>query len=250
MNLEQAKEILALYRPGTADAEDVFFSEALQLCEQDPELNRWFDEHCAQYLALRAKFKQVQVPAGLKQQILSERKFQSTPVWRRPAVLLGVVAAAAVVVGLATLRQRPREDVGFSGYVNRMAGIARRGYGMGLLTKDPAQIRAYLVTNQAPSDYTLPRPLEQSTLAGCAVEDWQGAKVSMICFNSGRPMPPGETTDLWFFVINRDSVKGAPDSSVPTVKALSGATAASWTVGTRTYVLVGEGDEQFLRKYL
>jgi hypothetical protein len=250
MNREQAKEILALYRPGTADAEDPSFSEARRLCGQDPELNRWFEQHCARYLALRARFKQVAIPAGLKEQILAERKIHTTPAWRRPAVLLTAMAVVAVIAGGVTLWQRPRENLGFSGYINRMAGIARRGYAMELETKDPAQVRAYLTTNRAPSDYVLPHALEQSTLAGCAVKDWQGAKVSMICFYSGRPLPPGETTDLWFFVIDHSSVQGAPASSLPAVTAMDGAAAASWTVGNKTYVLVAEGDEQFLRKYL
>src|SRR4029079_15043537 len=52
MNTQQAKEILSLYRPGTADAEDPSFAEALRLCERDPELERWFSEHCAVYSAL------------------------------------------------------------------------------------------------------------------------------------------------------------------------------------------------------
>ena len=91
-----------------------------------------------------------------------------------------------------------------------MAGIALRGYAMDLTTNNPAQIRAYLAQNHAPADYVLPAPLEKTAMAGCAIESWQGAKVSMICFRTGKPLPPGEQSDLWLFVVDRASVKDAP----------------------------------------
>src|SRR5215471_2683767 len=99
MNRNEAKEMLILYRPGSADADDPEFSEALKLCEQDAELRQWFDEHCAVYMAMREKFLQVTPPEGLKEQILAERKVRTTPLLRRPAVLLASVAAVAVLTG-------------------------------------------------------------------------------------------------------------------------------------------------------
>ena len=46
MNSREAKEILLLYRPRTADANDPEFSEALALAKKDPELATWFEQHC------------------------------------------------------------------------------------------------------------------------------------------------------------------------------------------------------------
>src|SRR5215469_7832190 len=97
MTDNQAKEILKLYRPGTADAEDASFAEALALCERNPELKNWFTQHCALYSALRAKFKQIPVPEGLREQIVSERKVHTVPAWQKAVLLVGAVA----VVGLA-----------------------------------------------------------------------------------------------------------------------------------------------------
>jgi len=47
MNHNEAKDILLLYRPGTADVADPQIAEALALAQRDAELARWFGEHCA-----------------------------------------------------------------------------------------------------------------------------------------------------------------------------------------------------------
>jgi hypothetical protein len=70
MNCSEAKEVLLLYRPGTADAADPQIAEALELAGRDPELRRWFDQHRAFQKAVRAKFQQIEVPAHLKTSLL------------------------------------------------------------------------------------------------------------------------------------------------------------------------------------
>ena len=59
MTLGEAKEILLLYRPGTADAEDTQVVEAVELARQNPEMARWFEQHCAFQNAMRAKLRQI-----------------------------------------------------------------------------------------------------------------------------------------------------------------------------------------------
>ena len=72
MKLQEAKEILVLYRPETADAGSEEFIEALALARSDAELGRWFENHCAVQRILRARFQELQAPAGLREQIMSE----------------------------------------------------------------------------------------------------------------------------------------------------------------------------------
>ena len=72
MNLNEAKTILLLYRPGTTDAEDPQIAEALALAKQSPELARWLAEQTARQTQLRGQFQQIPVPAGLQAQILAE----------------------------------------------------------------------------------------------------------------------------------------------------------------------------------
>lgn len=238
-----------LYRPDSADAADLEFAEALQLCERDAELKRWFDEHCAVYRALRARFRQTPVPEALKEQILAERKVHTTVL--RPK--LALLAAAVAIVALVSLAIRwwpETEDTSYPAYCERMVSFALRNYYMPVITNDPAQIRAFLGRNGAPSDFTMPQALQKATLLGCAIEPWQGDNVSMVCFDTGQPHPPGQVNDLWLFVIDRSKVPDAPVATTPQLTKVNRATTATWSEGNHIYLLVADGDEQFLRKYL
>ena len=249
MNAQEVKEILVLYRPGTADDQDPAFADALESCQRDPELKQWFDAHCDVYRTLRQRFKELPVPEALKEQIMAERNVRPTVLWRRP-VLLAAVAAVALLVGGLSWWLRSREDTGFPAYVDRMVSLALRGYAMPIATNDPVQIRQFLVANLAPSDYTVPTSLQKAALVGCSIESWQAARVSMICFDSGKPHPPGQQNDLWLFVIDSRDVRGKPSDTTPSFAQVNRAMTAAWSQGGKTYLLVADGDATLLRKFL
>ena len=102
MNRDEAKIILQLYRPDTADADDPQIAEALALAKQDSELARWLEEHCARQNALREKFRQIEIPPGLKEQIISEQAAFSKKNSRRAKIVL-VAALTAIVAALAVI---------------------------------------------------------------------------------------------------------------------------------------------------
>jgi hypothetical protein len=252
VNTAQAKEILMLYRPDTADADDPAFAEALALCERDPELKRWFEDHCAVYKALRARFKQIPIPEALKEQILAERKVHTTQ-WRRPAIV-AVLALIVVVATFIYMNTNPAlrpEPTGFLAYREEMVSYALRQYSMQLLTKDLNEIRGFFAGTNGVADYVLPRSLEQQAqAAGCVAFTWQGKPVSMICFHSGRPLAPGQQTDVWLFVIDESAVPDGPSNPTPKIERVNRVTTASWSTGRRTYVIAADGDEQFLKRFL
>jgi hypothetical protein len=252
MNRDDAKNILLLYRPGTPDAEDPQIIEALALVERDVELARWFGEHCSRQEVLPAKFSRIQVPDGLKEQIISEQAAREKIIVRRRNIVLTAVAATVVALLIpATLWLRPQgDDNALAIYRNRMVGAALRGYAMDLAANNPAQIRDYLKQNRAPADYVLPGPLEEVAVTGCAIESWQGVKVSMICFHTGDPLLPGVQSDLWLFVINRASVKNAPPAGPPQLAKVNQLITAVWVQGDKLYLLGTEGDEQTIRRLL
>ncbi|HEX4266148.1 MAG TPA: hypothetical protein VH597_17560 [Verrucomicrobiae bacterium] len=251
MNNEQAKDILKLYRPGTADAADPAFIEALELCERDAEMKAWFADHCAVYSALRSKFRQISVPEGLKEQIIAERPIHRTPVWQRAVLAAGAFAAVALVAFNVQQSWHPREPHDFTAYRSYMDSLAMRGYYMDLETNNLDQIRMFLSQKKAIADYVLPSDLEKnSKAAGCVATTWQGKPVSMICFQSGRPMGPSQQSDLWLFITDKAAAGDTPTASTPTFAKADGLMTASWTAGGRTYVLATDGDQQFLGKFL
>jgi hypothetical protein len=252
VNHDEAKTILLLYRPGTADADDPQIAGALALAQREPELARWLKEHCARQEALRAGIRQITAPAGLKEQIISEQAAQEKIIlWRRNTIF----AVAAVIVALVALAplwfpHRPQDDT-FAIYRSRMAGVALRGpYRMDLETNNLEAIRTFLAQKEAPADYVLPAPLEKAAVAGCAIEGWRGTKVSMVCFRTGRPLPPGESSDLWLFVVDRTAVKDAPAAGARQFVQVNQLVTATWTDGGKLYVLGMKGDEKTLRQYL
>jgi hypothetical protein len=252
VNRDEAKNILLIYRPGTADADDPQIAAALALAKGEPELSRWLEEHVARQSGLREKFRQIAVPAGLKEQIISEQSSRKKIIFLRRNFAL---AAAAIIVALVALspflfHQRAKDEDTLATFQSRMAGVALRGYAMDLETNGAAPIRAWLAQNHAPSDFTLPAPLEKTALAGCAVENWQDTKVSMICFRTSKPLPAGESSDLWLFVVDRASVENVPDGAKPQFAKVNQFATAVWTQGDKLYLLGTKGDEELLRKFL
>jgi hypothetical protein len=251
VNSQQAREILMLYRPGDADGNDPQLAEALSLAARDVELESWFAEQRALQSAIRRKFQQLTVPEGLDEQILAECNRRRAIIWWQQPAFLAAAAAIALLFSIIVFWSQPHEERGFSGFRNHVASTALRNYGaMDWETNDLKQIRSFLANNNALSDYALPPALEQTPGAGCKILTWQGKRVSMICFLSGKPLAPGQKSDLFLFVIDRSSLRDAPLASRPKLAKINKLMTASWSSSDKVYVLGGFGDEEFIRKYL
>jgi hypothetical protein len=250
VNSTQAREILALYRPGTDDPASEEFAQAMSLVRSDSELKLWFDQHCAAHEAVRARFHSIIVPEGLKEQILSERKVRTTMAFRRTVSLYaGVAALCILVAGVAVYYSQKPSPEAYALFQGRMTGTLLRGTypEMDLETNDLSQIRKYLAGRQAFGDYVMPDGLSRATSTGCKVLQWHGKNVAMVCFKSG--VNPGPGPDLYLFVISRSSVSSPPPSKGIQTGQKSGLAMASWSSGDKTYLLAGQGDAQFLKKY-
>jgi len=253
VNLSEAKTILLLYRPGTEAAEDPQMAEALALAKTHPELTSWLQTHSAAQEALRAKFRNITPPPGLKEQIISEQAASHRTVSKRPTALLAVVALlllAGIIAILWIPHQPSAPENTLADYKNEMVSTALRGYAMDLMTNDPASIRAYLAQNHSPSDFKLPDALHKTALVGCAVENWQGAKVSLICFRTGKPLPPGAEADLWLFVVDGTSVKDSSTDAASEFAKINKLITATWTDGGKLYFLGVQGEEPDIKQYL
>ena len=252
MNSQRAKEILLLYRPHTDDSHDPEIASALEYAAHDPELRHWLQEHSAFQNALRERFREIPVPEGLKQQIISERKaYTQPPFWRRRAALPAIAAGVMLLLlaGGSWVWQLNRSNP-FTEFRNRMARIVLREYPkMNLETHDLAQIRNFLAKQNAHGDYVLPAGLAQAKGTGCAILDWRGQRVSMVCFDSGSKSDTNDVNDLFLFVIDRAAVPKAP-AKAPRFAQLNRLATLSWTEGKKTYILGGFGDETFVRRYL
>ena len=264
MNTEEAKYVLLGYRPHTGEAPDPDTLEALDLTKRNPELGRWLSEHCARQDALRAKFRSIKAPAGVKEQIISEQILYKKAAARKQERLVAALAVVAVIVCLFSTMQfwlpylkgshasgpSQPEVLTMEDYQARMAYFATAGYAMELLTNDPVQIRAYLAQKDAPADYTMPAGLATAELAGCAIPQCDDKKVSLLCFRTGRPLPPRQQSDLWLFVVDRSAVKSWPPEGTKQFGKTDQLATVVWTEGNKLYLLGTTGDDQTLRKFL
>jgi hypothetical protein len=244
MDSHQAKQVLALYRPGSVDASDPEVAEALDEARRNPELGRWFAQHCAFQASVRAGFRTIGVPEGLKERLLAGPGPRVIQVWWRKPAMLGAAAAMVALIALAGFWFRPQEDMGFSAYRDRMVRTALRGYRMDLLTNDLTQIREFLAKSRTHADYVLAPGLEKLPGEGCAVLGWQGQPVAMICFDLGNKQ------ELYLFVINRSALPNAPPTKTPEFVKVNKLITASWSAGDKVYILAGQGDQNSIAKHL
>ncbi|HUL51058.1 MAG TPA: hypothetical protein VLU94_00595 [Candidatus Nitrosotalea sp.] len=246
MNSEQAKETLLLFRPNSSDSSDPEFAEALGRLKDDAELRRWFEDHCARQAVIRDRLRQIPVPSDLQQTIVEEITRRRTIVfWRRPFVQ-GLAAAAAILL-VATISHfwpRPNRSGTFTALQNQMVRRVQRGYVMDMWTNNVAEIRQYLASNHAHTNYFVPVSLGKLPAEGCAVFSWHKKPVSLVCYKLGIG------SDLYFFIVNRTDVLDPPQSDQPQFTQIGRFVSASWSRGDKTYILAGRGDEALIRSYL
>ena len=210
-----------------------------------------FSNIAAAQQALRAKFQEIPVAPGLKEQIISERTIRR-PAWQRYWGLLLATAAAAVV--LISVEFNPwfagAPSNNHTEYLRSMTETAQATYAMLLETNDSVKIRAFLAKNNAPADYVLPEKLQNVEIAGCTICFWQGSLVSIIGFKTGGALPAGMKSDLWFLAAPRSAVAGSPPVGKLVFQRLNSIATASWTDDKQTYVLATAGSEELLKKYV
>jgi hypothetical protein len=238
-----ARQVLLLYRPGSAEVRDPELVHALECVKGDAELGAWFNQHCAYQAALTRKFRQIAVPPDLKARILARSKVVRLPVWRRTPMWLALAAMLMLFLGLAAFWPNPRTPDRFADYQARMVRSALRQYRMDLITNDMQQVRQFMADHRAPSDYRLTRGLEQLRLTGGGLLKWRSRPVAMVCFNRG------DDQMLYLFVMDQSAVKDPPPLT-PALSKVNKLLAASWSQGDKTYVLAGPEEPDFVRKYL
>jgi uncharacterized membrane protein YbaN (DUF454 family) len=243
MTFPEAKQVLLLYRPGTADAQDPEVAAALALVKQDPELRRWFDQHCAFQQAMRRKVRQIAPPPGLKARILGAHKVIRSRVWWQNPVWLAAAAAVVLLATLALFWLRPRVPDQFADYQHRMVGAALRDYRMDVVTNNMEVVRRVLSEKGAPADYAVPPRLQQLALTGGGALRWRSNPVAMVCFERSTNQM------MYLFVIHRSALKDPPPAA-PRVAKVNKLMTASWTQGDNSYVLAGPEDPEFLQKFL
>lgn len=238
MTNDEAKRILLLYRPDTADGRDPQIAAALEQVGRDPELQRWFDEYRTLQTRLRDKFADLPVREDLKEAVLAGRKILRPALWWQQPAWLAAAAAVAILIAITAVLLRPKPFERFDIYRSRMVRVASHEYRMDIVTNDLRQVRHYLAAKGAPADFPIPKPLERLSIAGGGHIPWGRGPASMVCFDRG------DKQMLFLFVIKAHAVRGEPQAPQPAkIGALQ---TVSWTRGANNYVLAGPDDAEFV----
>jgi len=253
MDSPRAREVLRLYRPGTTDALEPQMAEALQAVQRDPELEKWFQDQCAVYIAIRTKLKQIEVPPDLKRKILVEHvgRAKVIPLRRRPETLWAAAAAAILLLAASLwFFTKPSHELRFAQFRDYQVSEAQRGYKM-TRTTNYAAIVTYLQTNHFIADYMLTKSLTKLPTDGFSTSTFQGKPVTMVCFNTGIAGKNGKTNEVFFFVAHRtDFVGSPPPGTKPQFGHLGHLTSATWSADDKVYILATQGDDADVQQYI
>jgi hypothetical protein len=239
MNREEAQFILRAYRANGEDARDPQFQEALALVRQDPELARWFAGELALDSRISAKLnKAITPPAQLKAQLLAQQKIIRPVVWwRQPAMRLALAACLALLVTVAVWFNSTRVG-SFARYRDAMADFTGNKLDrLDLMSRDVAEVRRWLAQKDSHADLVLPAGLDGRPSIGCRVLDWQGHKVTLICFTLEN------RHEAHLLVVDRTLFKDAPTES-PAFNQSGDVATVSWSRGSKAYVMVSKGGSQ------
>lgn len=236
MNNEEARWMLQLYRHNGSDAADPRFHEALEQVRRDPELAQWFANECAVDSRISEKLREsFDPPSSLKSALLAQRRFvhENDPAGRTRWIL-GMAAAVLVAlgIGIGMLQVKQISDPKLAVYRADMTDFAKTKLNrLDLVTKDVGEIRQWLNDEGGYGEFVLPSGLEGRPGVGCRLLDWQGSRVSLICFE----LANGRVVHL--FVVNQDAV-GAFSFSTPEFHEAQGVVTAAWSGQGLTYILM------------
>ncbi len=245
MTREEAQFILQAYRPNSEDAHDPQFADALALARQDPGLGRWFADEQAMDAAFAAKLRASATPADLKAQLLLARATIRRRAWWRQPVWLAAAASVALLLALGGWRLRPGRGAAQLGEFRvamAKAALDMNGHveAFGL---DEPELKQWLTEHRGHPDFVLPPKLAEHGVLGCKIVEWQGHRVTLLCFKFD-----GGHADI--FVADAADLPGASLGSAPRFATDGPLITATWQREGKVYHLAGNFSTDQLKQLL
>lgn len=244
MTNEEATLLLQAYRPGGGDDRDRFFEEALEQVQEDPALREGFLAQQRFDRAISQRLAAVALPAGLEERLWSSL-VRVKPGLRGSYLNWVALAASIALLVVVALNWRPdAAPADFAAYRAAIVpGAASAKPHLEVLDSDLAALKRALAGRGAPEPTLLTENLRRLRPTGCRVLEWEGRKVSVLCYLS-------EGTELDLLVVDGAGFMGAPQGDAPAVGQTDVWTTANWTDGRRIYILAAKVSPAQLQNYL
>lgn len=252
MDRHHAQQILLTYRLGEHAPPGSELAEALALAEKDPELAEWLEAQLRYDRRLRSALRSVTPPAGLQQAILRGRP--PTPsLWRRSAPrLLAMAAAGAVLLGIWAVSNRgargpvnvpsPVATTRALPFRDQMVELIAQGrYSLQAQSGSLTELRSFLRRNGGAHDVSVSPALAALSTYGCQVLAFDGRRTTLICFTSPR------LGFVHLFVVDSPT-EGV--GSQPTLAQFGNWNTATWSSGSKTFVVCAQASDSDLRALL
>lgn len=261
MNREQAQRVLLAYRLGETAGGDAQFAEALEMARKDPALMVWLEQEMAADRLVRERLRTVSPPLGLRDRILATNKTVTVPWWRSPTIWAAAAAVVLVLGGASwwlgstrgnatrgrAVRQSGAAPLGQASLAAFQAEmtkfVATGGYSLDLQSDNLAEVKRFLAARNAQPDAAIPGALEKLRTYGCQIFDWNGSRVTLICFRA-RGIGIAH-----LFVVDAALFRDSP-STEKQFTAQDTWTAVSWRDGRNALVLCAPSDVAALRRFL
>lgn len=244
MDKTRAQFVLESYRAGTGDEADPIFIQALHTAGNSPELAAWLDQEQARDHALRARLREVPVPADLCDSILAGVEPADEPAPRRRTALLALAASIVLLLAVASLWvARSRTTTDFRHFRQEMVSRLDSRLVLSFTSERPAELQQWLAENRGLAGSIIPAGLQQRPSIGCRSWTWNGKPAGLICFLT----EGGQAVHL--FIVSRDAASGAP-AAMRELGQVGQWQTVSWAEGDLAYVLAGKLDSSALEKLL
>lgn len=284
MNSERAKDILQLCRPDhVEDLNDTLITEALEQLEQDSALCAWFEEQQMFDAEISTELCKIVPAPDLKDSIIKDMQAQveassdadapesiessthiSAPVishgdsrlktfWFRPLIGVAAVLLFVSILSTALLKRTELklENANTAGVPNviQFLGNQIADFKSSNFDKHSNQInelQSYLTRSGVPNPAQIPSQLESIPTIGCITFDYDGTKMSMICFKNGKV--------YHLITINKTDSNNDPLLSSPLMEAQffehEKQTFKVWSEGDQTYILSTEGSKEDIPEFI
>ena len=279
MNQQEAKQLLELCRPGSEeDRQDPALAEAFALLASDAELQAWFDEQQAIDAQISESINAIPVPADLKASILAgmhlhqahategpdeneapipfaqdeaPRQQSSRAWWQSPWIGIAALFVVALIILKPGIQQPDAAE-------NTQLAVAGLPPVIEFLSQEisalkssqlqfdkkgpnPGELQAFLTSSQAPSPDSIPVCLEKMPSLGCITFEYEGAKLSMICFKE---------SDVYHLITADKATYPGKLPTTPEVFECHKQVFKVWVEGEQVKILSTEGNKDKLPEFI
>ncbi len=244
MTTDQAKFILQAFREGQDISASPEMEEALNMMNEDTELQAWYHNEFIFDQAFAAKLEGLEIPADLNRKISAQVTSKPNAIiefpWWKQFSVLGAAASFLLILGLVLLPNRnlsyPELATSVEHFQDFAAESLKNNSGFNARSSEWKTLVSYLNENNTPAPASLPDKMDKMSSVGCMTLQYHEKPVGVICF--------GKNSKSHLFVINSKDFPEMPIKESPLVEENAYVSSIYWSGEDRHYLLVSNDAEE------